>query len=191
MPNEEKKVAPTQIVTGVCRLSYANVWSPKSVMGNDPKYSVSVIIPKSDTATVAKIKAAIAAAYEEGKGKLQGNSKSAPPLSALKVPLRDGDVDRPDDEAYKNAYFVNANSTQPPGIVDKNRETILDHEEIYSGVYARVQLSFYAFALDVNKGIACGLQNIQKIKDGEPFSSRQKPEDAFNDDFMDEENFLD
>jgi len=192
MPDEKKKnESPTQIVTGVCRLSYANLWSPKSVQGGKPKYSCSVIIPKSDTLTINKIKKAIAAAYEEGKGILQGSAKAAPPLASVKTPLRDGDVDRPNDEAYQNAYFVNANSLTQPGIVDKSREEILDHAEIYSGVYARVQLSFYAFKMDVNSGIACGLQNIQKIRDGEPLGGRMRAEDAFDDDFQDEDGYLD
>lgn len=84
---------PTKVITGVkTRWSYANVWEPKSINGGTPKYSVSLIIPKSDTATVGKIKDAIKAAYEEGQSKLKGNSKSVPALSAIKIPLRDGDV---------------------------------------------------------------------------------------------------
>ena len=105
----------TKVITGVnTRWSYANVWDPKSINGGAPKYSVSLIIPKSDTATIEKIKAAIQAAYEEGESKLKGNGKSVPPLAALKTPLRDGDLERPDDEAYANSYFVNANSGTAP-----------------------------------------------------------------------------
>ncbi len=106
---------------------------------------------KSDTATVTKIKAAIAAAYADGEAKLKGNGKSVPPLAALKTPLRDGDIERPDDEAYKDHWFVNANSNTAPGVVDINREPIFDTKEIYSGVYARVCLSFYAFNSSGNK----------------------------------------
>ena len=110
---------PMKVITGVdTRWSYANVWEPKSVNGGTPKYSVSLIIPKSDTKTITKIQAAIEAAYKEGEAKLKGNGKSVPALSVLKTPLRDGDAERPDDEAYKNAYFVNANATSAPGIVD-------------------------------------------------------------------------
>ena len=102
---------PAKVVTGVCRFSYANLWEAKAMDENSkPKYSVSLIIPKSDTKTIEKIRAAIQAAYEEGQGKLKGNSKSVPPLTSLKTPLRDGDLERPDDEAYANSYFVNANS---------------------------------------------------------------------------------
>ena len=110
---------PAKVVTGVCRFSYANLWEAKAMDENSkPKYSVSLIIPKSDTKTIEKIRAAIQAAYEEGQGKLKGNSKSVPPLTSLKTPLRDGDLERPDDEAYANSYFVNANSITAPGIVD-------------------------------------------------------------------------
>ena len=110
---------PTKVITGVnTRWSYANVWDPKSINGGAPKYSVSLIIPKSDTATVNKIKAAIQSAYEEGESKLKGNGKSVPALSIIKTPLRDGDLERPDDAAYAGCYFVNANSATAPGIVD-------------------------------------------------------------------------
>ena len=104
-----KIVNKTKVITGPrTRWSYANVWDPKSINGGAPKYSVSLIIPKSDTQTIAKIKAAIQAAYEEGESKLKGSGKSVPALSVLKTPLRDGDTERPDDEAYKDSYFVNA-----------------------------------------------------------------------------------
>ena len=113
---------PTKVITGInTRWSYVNAWEPKSINGGAPKYSVSLIIPKSDTKTLEKIRAAIQAAYEEGQSKLKGNGRSVPALSALKTPLRDGDAERPDDEAYANSYFVNANSGTAPGIVDADR----------------------------------------------------------------------
>ena len=163
-------------------------WEPKAINGGTPKYSVSLIIPKSDEKTVAKVKAAIQAAYEEGSGKLKGNGRSVPALDAIKTPLRDGDLERPDDAAYANAYFVNANSTTAPGIVDADRQEIIDHSEVYSGVYGRASISFYAFNSSGNRGIACGLNNLQKIKDGEPLGSRISAEDDFADE---DEGFLD
>ena len=136
---------PTKVITGVnTRWSYANVWDPKSINGGAPKYSVSLIIPKSDTQTIEKIEAAIKAAYEEGQSKLKGNGKSVPSLSVLKTPLRDGDLERPDDEAYKDSYFINANSPSAPGIVDADRQPIIDRSEVYSGVYGRASINFYA-----------------------------------------------
>ena len=163
MNNSTTKVTnPTKVITGPdTRWSYANVWEAKSINGGMPKFSVSLIIPKSDAKTVAKVKAAIEAAYHEGEAKLKGNGKSVPPLAALKTPLRDGDTERPDDDAYANAYFINANATTAPGIVDADREPILTRSEVYSGVYGRASISFYAFNSNGNKGIACGLNNLQ------------------------------
>lgn len=104
---------------------------------------------KSDTVTVNKIKAAIAAAYEEGQSKLKGNGKTVPALSVLKTPLRDGDLERPDDPAYSDAYFINANSATAPGIVDADRQPILERSEVYSGVYGRasINLCFSVFLI--------------------------------------------
>ena len=190
----KKLVNPTKVITGVnTRLSYANVWDPKSINGGAPKYSVSLIIPKSDTKTIEKIQDAIQAAYEEGQSKLKGNGKSVPPLTAIKTPLRDGDLERPDDEAYKNSYFINANSATAPGIVDADRQPILERSEVYSGVYARASINLYAFNSNGNKGIACGLNNLQKIRDGEPLGGKSRAEDDFATDDEDDEDddFLD
>lgn len=180
---------PTKVITGPeTRWSYANVWDAKSINGGAPKFSVSLIIPKSDTKTVEKIKAAIRAAYEEGQSKLKGNGKSVPALSVIKTPLRDGDTERSDDPSYAGCYFINANSSAAPGIVDADRQPILDRSEVYSGVYGRASISLYAFNSNGNRGIACGLNNLQKIKDGEPLGGKSRAEDDFateeEDDFL-------
>ena len=184
-----KFINPTKVITGVnTRWSYVNAWEPKSINGGAPKYSVSLIIPKSDTKTIEKIQAAIQAAYDEGQDKLKGNGKSVPALSVLKTPLRDGDAERPDDEAYADSYFINDNSGTAPGIVDADRQPILDRSEVYSGVYGRASINFYAFNSNGNKGIACGLNTLQKIKDGEPLGGKSRAEDDFDteedDDFL-------
>ena len=181
---------PMKVITGKdTRWSYANVWEPKSINGGTPKFSVSLIIPKSDTKTVEAIKKAIEAAYKEGEAKLKGNSKSVPKLESIKTPLRDGDIERPDDEAYKDSYFINANSNTPPGIVDAGVQPILTRSEVYSGVYGRASINFYAFNSNGNRGIACGLNNLQKIRDGEPLGSRTSAEDDFAD-FAEDDDFL-
>lgn len=184
-----KYVNPTKVITGPeTRWSYANVWQPKAIDGGAPKYSVSLIIPKYDTKTIEKVRAAIQAAYEEGQSKLKGNGKTVPQLKALKTPLRDGDLERPDDEAYANSYFINANSAPAPGIVDANCQPIIDTSEVYSGVYGRASINFYAFNSNGNKGIACGLNNLQKIRDGESLGGKSRAEDDFadlDDDFLD------
>ena len=158
----------TKVVTGVVRLSYANVWEPVSIKGGTPKFSVSLIIPKDDEKTLAAINAAIDAAIQDGVSKFGGK---IPNRAALKLPLRDGDIER-DDEAYKGSYFVNANSTTAPQIVDRAVQPILDRGEVYSGCYARVSINFYAFNTNGNRGVACGLGNIQKVKDGDPLSGK-------------------
>lgn len=140
---------------------------------------ISPLLPVTD---------AIAAAYEEGQSKLKGNGKSVPALSILKTPLRDGDLERPDDEAYKNSFFLNANSTSAPGIVDADRNPIIDKNEVYSGVYGRASINFYAFNSNGNKGIACGLNNLQKISDGDPLGGKSRAEDDF--DTEDDDDFL-
>ena len=184
---------PTKVVTGRHTVfSYLNVNDPKIPMGGGtPKYSVSLIIPKSDKTTVAKIRAAIQAAYDEGQSKLRGSGKSVPKLEAIKIPLRDGDREKPDDEAYKNAYFVNANSTTKPGVVDADRQPLLDTSELYSGIIGRASINFYAFNSNGNKGIACGLNNLQKLSDGTPLGGHSRAEDDFADlDDEDDEDFL-
>ena len=178
------KKATTKVVTGIVRLSYANVWEPASINGSKPKYSVSLIIPKGDTKTIADINAAIDAAIQDGAAKFGGK---IPNKAALKLPLRDGDIER-DDEAYKGSYFVNANSTTAPEVVDRSLQRILDRNEVYSGCYARVSINFYAFNSNGNRGIACGLGNIQKVRDGEPLGGKTSAADDFatdlDDDFL-------
>ena len=144
-----------RVVTNEVRLSYANVWKPKSINGSDEKYSVSLIIPKSDTETISLINKAIDQAITDGISKFGGKK---PNKGALKLPLRDGDVEK-DDEAY-------ADSKTAPQIVGLDRMPITDETEVYSGCYAKVSVNFYAFNTNGNKGIACGLGNIQKVRDG-------------------------
>ncbi len=183
---------PCKVITGKnTRFSYLNANEPKSINGGAPKYSVSLIIPKTDKATVAKIKKATQAAYEEGQAKLRGNGKSVPSLDILKTPLRDGDLERPDDEAYAGSYFLNANSSTKPGVVDANNQPIIETSELYSGIYGRASINFYAFNSNGNKGIACGLNALQKLRDGEPLGGHVNAETEFQDlDDDDEDDFL-
>ena len=189
MSNTTKLASPMKVITGKdTRWSYANVWEAKSINGGTPKFSVSLIIPKADTATVQKVKAAIQAAYEEGQAKLKGNGRTVPPLSAIKTPLRDGDTERPDDPAYAGCYFINANSATAPGIVDADCNPILSRSEVYSGVYGRASINLYAFKSHGTKGIACGLNNLQKIRDGEPLGGKASAASDFSTDA--DEDFL-
>jgi hypothetical protein len=173
--NIKAKRTGTKVTTGKVRLSYAHLFEPHAIEGNEPKYSVSVIIPKNDTETLKAIKEAVNEAKEQGKGKFGGK---IPPT--LKTPVRDGDEERPDDEAYKNAYFLNASSKNKPGVVDQNVQPVLDATEVYSGCYGRLTLNFYPFSASGNKGIAAGLGNVQKLADGEPLGAITRAEDDFD-----------
>lgn len=171
----------TKVVTGKVRLSYCNLFQPRAVEdGQEPKYSCTILIPKSDKATIQKIKTAIEAAKQAGISSVFGGK--LPPN--LKTPIHDGDGEKPNGGEYgeecKGHYVINASSKQKPGIVDKNLNEIIDSTEVYSGCYARVSINFYAFNKSGNKGIACGLNNVQKIADGDYLGGRSRPEDDFD-----------
>lgn len=166
-----------------CRFSYLHCWEPDSVNGGDPKYSVSAIIPKSDTKTINAIKAAVEQAKKDSVSKWGGKIPAN-----LKLPLRDGDIDRPDDEAYANSYFFNANSRQAPQVVDARVQPILEQSEVYSGCYGKISVTFYGYNSNGNRGIAAGLGNIQKLRDGESLGGRSSASDDFQTE--EDEDFL-
>lgn len=170
----------TKVITGKVRFSYANVFEPTAMQdGQAPKYNVSIIISKSDTKTVEAIKKAIEAAKEAGKSKIADKNGKIP--VNLKTPLRDGDEERPDDPAYENSYFINANSERKPGIVDRDLNPIMSRDDFYSGCYGRASINFYAFNVN-SKGIACGLNNLQKLEDGERLAGGSSAEEDFGGD---------
>ena len=159
-----------------CRISFANIWEPKSINGGEEKYSVALLIPKTDKATLTKIHKAIEAAKEDAKAKKWGGKIP----TNLKLPLRDGDIDRPDDENYAGHMFVNATSKDAPQIVDRKVQPILDPMECGSGDYCNVSVNFYGFAASGNKGVAAGLGNIQKVKDGERLAGKASASSDFD-----------
>ncbi|WGV57814.1 DUF2815 family protein [Brevibacillus brevis] len=181
----------TKVITGKVRLSYTHIFEPQSIDGGDEKYSTAILIPKSDKETLRKIKAAVDAAKEQGKSKWGGKIPAN-----CKTPLRDGDEERPDDEAYAGHYFLNATSKNKPGIAkpigkDGNGKTkfqeITDTTEVYSGCYAKVSLNFYPFDAKGNRGVAAGLNNVVKVQDGEFLGGRA----SLNDDFAEEDFDID
>ena len=179
------EVNSTKVTTGKVRFSYCHVFEPTAMSeGDTPKYSVSIIIPKSDTATLEKIKKAIEAAKQAGKAKLADRTGKIP--STIKTPLRDGDEERGDDPAYANSYFLNASTTRRPQIVDRSLSPIIEREEFYSGCYGRASLNFYAFNVQ-SKGIAAGLNNLQKLEDGEMLAGGS----TANEDFGGENSYED
>lgn len=182
------QVNSTKVVTGKVRFCYANVFEPTAMNeGDTPKYNVCILIPKSDTATIDKINKAIEAAKEVGKAKLSDKNGRIP--ANLKLPLRDGDVERPDDPAFEDHYFINANSLRQPSVVDRSLNPIMSRDEFYSGCYGRASINFYAFCVS-SKGIAAGLNNLQKLEDGEMLAGGSTAEEdfggenAYDDDIM-------
>lgn len=167
--------ATTKVVTGKVRFSYAYVWESRAMEGSDrAKYSVSILIPKTDSATLSRVKEAIDTALKEGIAKLGGK---IPPT--WKNPLRDGDTERPGNPEYAGHMFVNANSDNRPGIVDANLNPIIEKEDFYSGCYGRASISFYVYNKNGNKGVACGLNNLQKLADGERLAGGSSAEEDF------------
>lgn len=191
----------TKVVTGKVRLNYANIWEPKEGDGGALKYSAAILIPKEDKETLRKIKAATEAAKELGKSKWGGKIPAG-----CKTPLRDGDEERPDDEAYAEHYFLNASSYYKPRIakpIGKGSdgkmkfEEITDSSELWSGCYVRVALTFNAFDVSGSRGVNVYLNDIVKIQDGERLGGRPSLEDEFADeefddiyDDIDDEDFL-
>lgn len=172
-----------KVITGKVRFSYAHVFEPSSITEDqEKKYSVCCIIPKSDTKTIEKIRKAIKEALEEGKAKLGGKIPTN-----YKNPLRDGDEERSDDPAFENSYFMNASSTRKPQIVDKDLNEIMDKEEFYSGCFGRASVNFYAFNTAGNKGVAAGLNNLQKMAEGERLAGGSTAENDFSDDYEDDD----
>ncbi|MFB5192770.1 DUF2815 family protein [Alicyclobacillus fastidiosus] len=177
----------TKVITGKARLSYVHIFAPQQNDQGQDKYSTAILIPKSDKETLRKIKAAVDAAVELGKSKWGGKIPAN-----LKKPLRDGDEERPDDEAYAGHYFLNASSNNKPGIakpIGKGADgktkfqEITDSTEVYSGCFAKVSLNFYPYDAKGNRGVAAGLNNIVKVQDGDFLGGRSN----VNDDFANEE----
>lgn len=175
----------TKVVTGKVRFSYCYLFEPQEPLnGGEPKYSVTLLIPKSDTVTVGKIKAAIAEARENFVKRNGANSLPAKPNHTL----HDGDGLRDDGEPYppecKGCYVIRVKSKNKPIIVDSFRNTITDPGEVYSGCYGRASINFYGYNAPGQKGVSATLLSVQKLHDGEPFGTVGSADD-FADDFVD------
>jgi hypothetical protein len=166
-----------KIVTGEVRFSFVHIFEAySSEEGKPARYSISLIIDPSDKATVSKIEKAIADVAEANKGLWGGKV----PLN-LKKPLRDGD--EKDQEAYAGKLFLNATSKNRPGCVDKDLQEVIDPLEVKSGDYGRASLTFFAFNSNGNKGIGVGLNNVQKLRDGESLGGKKNAASDFADEF--------
>ena len=159
----------SNFTTGKVRLSYANIFHPAAAEkpGKKAKYKCMLIIQKSDSHTVDGIKKLINAHIEAAK---KTNGGKLP--NGFKKGLRDGDLEREDDENLKDCYFLNCSTTRAPGIVDKNGFPITDETAVYSGCYVRANINVYSFNVKedgVNsQGVGFGLNHIQFWSNGEP-----------------------
>lgn len=181
MAKFNKKIKDTSVRLGEVRFSYTAVFQPKKNDDGTPsKYGVCIIIPKEDTETVNLVKEAIDAAKQRGKmekwgGKIPANVKSC---------LRDGDLDREDDEAFAGCYFLNASSRNKPGVKvleDGVVSDALDEEDFYSGCYGAVTLDFFPYESSGNKGVGAGLNNVIKTRDGDRLSGGRSADEDFAD----------
>ncbi|NLY20700.1 MAG: DUF2815 family protein [Tissierellia bacterium] len=162
----------TNTTTGKVRLSYANLFKPRAMQpGQEEKYSVTLLIPKSDVGTKQRIDAAIEEAKRKGAGDKWGGV--VPPV--VSTPIHDGDGVRPSDgmpfgTECKGHWVMTVSSSvdYPPEVVDQNLNPIINQSEIYSGCYARVNVNFYPYYFSGKKGIGVGLGPVQKLEDGEP-----------------------
>ena len=175
----------TKIVTGKCRFSYVSIFEPKAPQGGgDPKYSVTLLIPKSDTVTLGKIKDAMAEARENF---CKRNGASALPVKPNHT-LHDGDGVRDSGDPYgpecKGCYVITVSNKNKPVIVDNFRNEITDPGEVYSGCYGRAAINFYGYSQNGKKGISASLLSIQKLHDGDPFGTVGSAND-FDDDYSD------
>jgi hypothetical protein len=181
MGQPARAIAPTKVVTGKVRASYVNVFRPRmNDLSGQEEYSMSILVPKSDKETLAKLNVAVETATTN---KWPGKAPAS-----LRLPLRDGDDERPDDPAYRKHYFVNLKSKLPPGIVDAQRREVLDEKDFLSGDYCRVSIAAFAYDQKGNKGVSFGLNNIQVIGKGEPLG-RARAEDDFDSYADDEADF--
>ena len=166
----------TKVITGKVRFSYVNIFRSRSFReGQDAKYSICLLIPKEDKKTLHDITKAMDEAVQEGISSKWGGKKP----KSLRLPLRDGDDERADEAPeYEGMMFLNANSTQKPGIVDKDLNEILDPDEVYSGCWGRASINFFPYDSNGNRGVGVGLNNIQKLKDGDHLGSARASAEA-------------
>lgn len=177
----------TKVVTGKVRFSFCNIWEPRANPGQDPKYSVTLLIPKSDKETLGKIDAAIREAADAFRQRNGSASLPAKPNTTL----HDGDGVRDSGEPYgpecKGCMVITVSSKQQPVIVDRDRQPVIDSAEVYSGCYGRAAINFYGYNSNGKKGISAGLLSVQKLADGEPFGTVGSADD-FADDYKDDDD---
>lgn len=169
----------SNLVTGKVRFSYVQVFEPKSINGGDEKYSVTLLIPKTDNDTYQRIIGEVNRVLQESVAEVFKGVMPANPS----LPVYDGDGVRPSGEPFgaecKGHWVISAKSNTAPEVVDASCNPIISKNEFYSGCYGRASLSFYAYNKNGNKGIGCGLRNVQKLEDGQPLGGRTTAAEDF------------
>ncbi len=167
------------LITGKVRFSYANVFEPRRTPNGEEKYSITLLIPKSDTDTYQRIMTEVNKTLQEN---LASTFKGVMPTNP-KLPIHDGDGVRQSGEPYgsecKGCWVITANSNNEPEVVDASCNPIISKNEFYSGCYGRASLRFYAYNQNGNRGIGCGLGNVQKLEDGQPLGGRTTASEDF------------
>lgn len=178
----DKKTNPAKVIIKNVKLCYVHLLEPYKGENDKAKYSVVVLVPKSSTDTVAAIKAAIKAAYEDGQANKWAGKGPQP--KDCHIPLRDGDKERADDEAFKGCYFLNCSCNTRPGVIDVTGRDLTEpglEDEVYSGMMAHVSITMFAYSSNGSKGISSGLNNVCKVGDGTRLGGRNSAAADFAD----------
>ena len=170
--NEHNRVTSRIVIP--CRFAYFNCWRPVAQYNGIQKYTVAAVIDKSDRKTIAQIENAIEYVRNNSMQIWGGRI----PMN-LKLPLHDGDEEKPDSAVFRNCYYINAKSKEAPQIVDSRVQPITDQTEVYSGCYGKISLTLYSYNFGGAKGIAAWLGNIQKLRDGDHFTGKIGAQDEF------------
>lgn len=170
--------ASTKVVTGRVRLSYVHIWEPYSIPNQDAKYSVVLLIPKTDRATIKKLRDAQQAALEAGRERAFGGRIPTTWKDTIHDGDEEADLDR--NPEYAGHLYMSVGSQTKPGVVDKDVNPVLDQTAVYSGCYARVSLKAFPYSQSGNKGVSFGLNHVQLLDDGEALDGRSKAADDFD-----------
>lgn len=180
------KLNGTKVVIGPCRLSYVHLlekYAPDGVSDDNAKYMTNILIPKNEKETINAINKAIAQTQQEGVVSKWGGKM---PKKEIYNPLRDGD--EKEDELYEDHFFLNAKASTRPGVVDRNRVPIMDEEEVYSGMWAIISITFFPYNFNGKPGIGCGLNNVMKFKDDIRLGGRASADTDFAEIDIDDED---
>lgn len=190
--NNKGNVVRVDITTGEGTISFPRLFATTAEKKDDgtPSYEVQIIIPKSQT---ADIRALLAAIKKVGEAKWGANWKK------VNIPLRDGDKEKDEltedgstkGEKYPErlgCYFLNARSTKPVGVYDRSLNLITDPNEVYGGCRGKISVTFYPYSVQGNHGIAAGLNGVQKTGNGEPFGGGRPSVESMFDMLEDDED---